>query len=254
MLFRSVYNYDANKDMMEARGTVQYLELNEIFSPEGTCYMFGETSFALVRPLIKYTDAKITEETKIRVEKMQNVYIEKLSSHTMGQTVDLGEEITYTFMVRNGRTHTIDIEISDIIPANTTYVSGADKVDGDKISWQVKIPSGETQRFSYTVKVDNNPELYNGGYIYSADAKVGGIGVTCRPVFVGKHLSVDDQDKINKTCNSLGVQTLKGIALAQKIYADAGVQIDELPHESDIIASLFKPYGTTANHKEYNTQ
>ncbi|MBO7275243.1 MAG: C40 family peptidase, partial [Clostridia bacterium] len=55
----TVYNYEANKDMMEARGTVQYLELNEIFSPEGTCYMFGETTFALVRPLIKYTDAKI---------------------------------------------------------------------------------------------------------------------------------------------------------------------------------------------------
>ncbi|MBR4303990.1 MAG: C40 family peptidase [Clostridia bacterium] len=250
----TVYNYDTNKDVIEARGTVQYLELNEIFSTEGKCYFWGETAFAIVRPLIKYTDAQITEETKIRVEKMQNVYIEKLSSHTMGQTVDLGEEITYTFMVRNGRTHTIDIEISDIIPQYTTYVSGADKVEGDKISWQVKIPSGETKKISFTVKVDNNPELYNGGYIYSADAKVGGIGVTCRPVFVGKHLSQDDQAKITAACDTLGITTLKGIALAQEIYAKAGVQIDELPHESDLIASLFKPYGTTMNHKEYNTQ
>ena len=250
----TVYNYEANKDMIEARGTVQYLELNEIFSTEGTCYFWGETAFVIVRPLIKYTDAQITEETKIRVEKMQNVYIEKLSSHTMGQTVDLGEEITYTFMVRNGRTHTIDIDITDVVPAGATYVSGADKVDGNNLSWNVKIASGETKKISYTVKVNDDPSLYDGGYIYSADAKVGGIGVTCRPVFVGKHLSTEDQDKITSACNSLGTTTLKGMALAQQIYANAGVKIDELPNENDIIASLFTAYGTTMNHKSFNTE
>ena len=60
-----------------------------------------------------------------------DISVYKTVSHSAGNTVYPGELITYSFIIKNSGTGRGAIDISDTLPTNTTYVSGADKAGSE---------------------------------------------------------------------------------------------------------------------------
>ncbi|MFA5070567.1 MAG: NEW3 domain-containing protein [Patescibacteria group bacterium] len=82
-------------------------------------------------------------------------------------TVNAGENLTYTLdWTVTGNTPVNNVIISDVLPANTTYVSGGDNYDSatNTVSWNLgTVNPTDNGTVSFTVKV--NSPLYNGTII-----------------------------------------------------------------------------------------
>ena len=242
------FDFSGGKDKVEPKGSVALKELDSIWNGGDNYYFFDEYFWAIVRPLQKYTDVEITEQAKNRVANMQGIVAEKLSSHPVGFTVQPGEEITYTFSVKNTRDTAVTLEIVDTVPENTTYVKGAQTVDGNTLKWTAEIPAASTGTFEYTVKVNDDSSLI-GKYVYS-ESTIGGVSVNCRKTYIGKNVDAAAAEKMYKAAEGVSKYSQTGLDLAKAIYADAGITI-ELDSAADIINGSFKPY--VRNKQTYDT-
>ena len=81
------YTYDGKCDARESFGSIEKMDVATLFTAEAErMYTFGtEKNIAIIRPLMKFKDAQITESTKARVKYLQDIFVEKLSSHTIGR-------------------------------------------------------------------------------------------------------------------------------------------------------------------------
>ncbi len=241
------YNHSTNHDHTEVNGSVRTREVMSFFEEDNYYYFWDEASWAIVRPLKKYTDAKITFKTQARVKNLKDIYVEKLSSHTVGQTVDIGEEITFTFYIRNDRGSEAALKLTAQVPVGTEYVSGGSSLVGRSIRFDdVTIPAGKDVQVSYTVRVNNDPDLY-GTVISGAGSAVGGVDVRCRDIYVGKHLSQSDMDIIGALGTNSAVMSHRGMQLARAIYGAAGVNV-QIPDAAEALDSLFVQYKETKHH------
>jgi uncharacterized repeat protein (TIGR01451 family)/LPXTG-motif cell wall-anchored protein len=123
----------------------------------------------------------------------------KLSSVNKYDTVNPGNEITYTIRLEN-RSETKDysnISITDKVPDNTEFV----KITGDgtnnngNLSWTVSVPKGQTKTISYTVKVKDDNSLL-GTSIVSDKTSVGGITLKNITTLVKRTLTTEEQNSI----------------------------------------------------------
>lgn len=72
-------------------------------------------------------------------------------------SVQGGEDITYTIHVRNtGTVNLVGAKIEDMLPANTTYVSGGTFAAGKITFPTLDVAVGETKTVTFKVKVDGN--------------------------------------------------------------------------------------------------
>ncbi|MBQ2866224.1 MAG: C40 family peptidase [Clostridia bacterium] len=232
------YDYSMNKDALEPRGAIVEMQLEELWTEASARYMFSMMNFAIVRPTIKYTDAAPSEECLNRIANLKKIYVEKTSSHGAGYTAAPGDEVTFTFTLRSNRTSDTTVDITDTVPSNTTFVSGDCKREGDKLTWTVAVPSGQTVKVSYTVKVD--PNAKTGDLVYSENSTVGGVTARARKIYIGKNLTADLMQRITAAAESSQTSALRGMALAQKLYADIGISLT-LKDENTLLSSLYKP-------------
>ena len=241
------YNHSTNHDHTEVNGSVRTREVMSFFEEDNYYYFWDEACWSVVRPLKKYTDAKITFKTQARVKNLKDIYVEKLSSHTVGQTADIGEEITFTFYIRNDRGSEAALKLTAQVPVGTEYVSGGSSLVGRSIKFDdVTIPAGKDVQVSYTVRVNNDPALY-GTVISGAGSAVGGVDVRCRDIYVGKHLSQSDMDIIGALGTNSAVMSHRGMQLARVIYVAAGVNV-QIPDAAEALDSLFVQYKETKHH------
>lgn len=240
------YNMSAKKEVLDPSGGIYKITLDEVIDK----HLPGANAFALVRPTLKHPDAAPTEKTLNRIANLQNVYVEKTSSHAVGMTADQGDEVTFSISIKNSNKTEKTFEITDTVPAGTTYVGGADSVDGNTLKWSVTVPSGGGKKdISYTVKV--NADAKDGDKIHSV-AKVGGVDVQCRPIYVGGNLNAEEQAKIYDAASKVSGGSATGLALAKQIYASAGIACD-IGTETEIMSSIFKTTTRAIGHFELNT-
>ena len=188
-------------------------------------YIFGSdlgekvNEFAVVRPLDVW-DGEIPETTQNRVKNLQNVMVQKISSHNSSLAADTGEEITYTFEIYNRNDKTVKLEVCDTVPAKTQYVNGADKVDGKKLSWNVEVSANERMKISYTVKVASDAQ--KGDVIESKNATVGGVPVRCADIVVNNMLTKEEGQQIKDAIlNFDSSDSVKGLEAVNAIYKKA---------------------------------
>ena len=213
----NVYNYTASVGTEVYEASIRRMKvLDYFFNPASTKgYVFGQVSdLAIIRPL-QIFDGEIPQNTQNRVANMQGIMAQKLSSHAKSQTVNPGEEMTFTFEIYNTRSTSVTLEIRDTLPAGTTLVSG-------QLQHTVTVPAEERVKISYTVKV--NADVPYGTVIQSTDSTVGGVTVKCAPVQVKRSFTAAEQaamiEKV-KQLRSDGSNTLTGLALANEIYKAA---------------------------------
>jgi len=164
---------------------------------------------------------------------------EKLSSHTYGMTVNPGDTMTFTFAVTNNNDAPVTLEIRDKAPANTTYLSGAEKVTDGVLCWTLTVPAKGKASVSYTVQVNANAAY--GDTVYSDAGTVGGVDVDCPKVYIAKTLSADDQGKIESAADEIKGHT--GMALADAIYQKALGKTTGLPTDfATLDATFYTPF------------
>lgn len=242
------YDYDNNRDRIEVQGTVAHREVMIFFDKTNYNYFWKEKSWAIVRPLDKYSGAEIPQNTRNRIKNLKDIYVEKTSTHPVGRTADLGEDITYSFHLRSMRDEPAVIDIADRLPENTTYISGCDNAEGDTLSWKVTVPAGGSVTVSYTVRVNNDPDLYNDGYIESEDATVGGVRVRTQKVFIGRHLTDIQQGALSSQTSNMSAYTQRGMELANILYKNAGIDAELLSLE-EMLTQVFEQKGALDAYK-----
>lgn len=219
----SVYNVNEGKEVYEA--TVRRMRFEDYFFDETKSgYIFGKDvsaevlSFTIVRPLLKW-DGEIPDQTKNRVENLQGIVAQKNASHNVALTVNRGEEITYKYEIYNTNDYDVTLGIEDAIPENTTYVSGADTVSGDKLLWEVDIPANTRKKFEYKVRVNEDAEY--GSVIDGATGTVGGVPTRCADITVNRTLNTEEQNKLTDAFKSFENTDLKGLELVNQLYNKA---------------------------------
>ena len=239
----STYDFTTGTDKTEKNGTYSYESIDILFTKNHRRYLFNQSIYIIMRPLIKF-EGEIPEHTQQRMGAMRGIAAEKLCSHTYGQTVTPGDNLTFTFCVSNRSTVDKTLTITDTVPANCAYLSGADTAKGDQLSWNLTVPGGDTVSVSYTVQV--NKSTPTGTFIQS-ESTVGGVPVKCPRIQVGRTLTEDEQEAIKQAQKELADSGTKGIALANAIYEKAcGKQVFTDADTNALWDSLVSPYNADA--------
>lgn len=220
----SSYNTDEKKERFEENGTYLYDSIDQYFDPTHRRYLFNKYCYVILRPLDAF-ESEIPEATRTRMESMRGIVAEKLSSLTYGQTVNPNDELTFTFNLENHANVAKTLIVTDTVPTGTAYLSGAQTVSGDTLSWSVTVPAGGTAQVSYKVKVTGAA-----GETVKGSGAVDGIVTECLPLTIGRTLTADEQaaivtqatatsdkvgiDRVNEIyTNVLGIAPLDGYAV-----------------------------------------
>ena len=206
--------------------TVRQQRFVDYFLTEGgNGYLFAAdtgrkvTELMVLRPLDVW-NGEIPEATKNRMQNLSGVMAQKLSSHNISLTADVGEEITYTFELYNQNDKEITLAVCDVVSANSTYVSGAETVSGSTLSWQVTLPANTRKTVSYVVKVAEGAK--RGDEVVSTGGLVGGVPVNCPAVVVGNTLSAAELQTLKDTITSYQPsENANGFAIVNDIYKQA---------------------------------
>lgn len=160
----------------EKNGTVLFESIaTTLLSSSSRRSILTKSVYVILRPLLSFK-GEIPAHTQQRMDIMRGVKAEKLSTHKWKQTVSPGETMTFTFRITNRSNLDKTLTVTDTVPNNTIYISGAQTVNGNQLSWTVTVPAGETVECSYSVQVD--PAAPLGNYI-SSRSEVSGIPVNC---------------------------------------------------------------------------
>lgn len=223
----STYNYSGSYGVEAYEASIRrVLVENYFFNPEQTANgdVFGvATKLSVVRPL-QVMNEQITENTRNRMENLENIVAEKISSHVRAQTADKGEMVTFTYALHNVGDQAVTLQVKETVPAQLEWVSGGER-NGSELTWSVTVPAEGRASVSYTAKVKETVSY--GTKIHSADSTVGGVTVKCEPITVGKKLTTTQQTALVQAFQNAKTNgtTLTGLALVNELYKlAAGVE------------------------------
>ena len=235
------FNYSGDSETYES--TIRYMNVFAyLFDPEAKSCIFHPDSeinrLCIVRPLDLY-EGTIPENTLNRIENLKDIVSEKLSSHCEGVTVNNGEIVTYSFVIKNIGKEKRTLTVTDRLPEGVAFVSSDNYfLDGNTLNWLVEVTPGETCTVSYSVRV----EAEKGAYIYGADGKVAGVSHRCPGVYVKNTLEEASRKAIVSAVEKYrksNPDSLTGIELLNAIYMAAGLDRPFEESERSVRESLF---------------
>jgi len=183
------YKYDSKTDKTESAGALFRTELVPYLAKKD---LFASTNkVCLLRPTM--LGLEMTEDARIRTEKLQDIVINKTSSVCLGISVNPGDEVTMTLALKNKRTEGVSLLISEVLPEGFEYVSGCFGGSTD-LSITVQIGAGETVEVSYTLRV--KPDVPEGTTLACDGARVEGMYLSDQPVYVADTLTEAEQNRI----------------------------------------------------------
>lgn len=231
----SNYNYEAQEEKYEEQGCFRYESIDKFWDKESDRYLFNKNSYVIIRPLDSFA-GEIPQRTLDRMGVMRGVVAEKTASAAWTQTVSPGQEVRFTFTLENLTGYNKTLTITDTVPANTTYITGAQEKNGDALSWSVALGAGETAEVSYTVQVGEQAK------VVESSSFVENISVNCPAITVGKTLTTQEQDALTAAAAKADLSS-DGIALAAAIYQEAlGKEILSGTTADDVLEGVFRYY------------
>lgn len=219
----AVYVYTGSYGVEKYEASIRRVRVEDyFFNPEYSSrgdVFTKATKLSVIRPLNIYTGG-INENTQSRMENLEGIVAEKLSSHVRAQTADRGEEITFTYALHNTTDTNATLEIKETIPSQLEWIAGGSRSDA-ALTWTVTVPAFGRAAVSYTAKVKEGTAY--GTLIQSTDSTVGGVTVKCKPIRVGKKLTPEEQTALIsafQTAKSAGTK-LTGLSLVNELYKQA---------------------------------
>ncbi|MBR5139767.1 MAG: DUF11 domain-containing protein, partial [Clostridia bacterium] len=244
----STYNTSTSNYYEVQEAAIRYQTIECLFTPGNSRYLFQtektRTKIYILRPFNLW-NGEIPESTENRIENMKGIVAEKLSSHTLGQTANPGDLITYTFKIFNTNGYTVNLDVSDIIPENTTLVVNGYLSDKRSLFWTVDIAPGEEKLISYTVQISESCEK-DSVIVCSDESAVGGVPVRSTPVFIGRTLTEAEQQRVKEIALALVEEKDEvGVSLANKIYRELfGIESFFGNDFDDLRSGIFVSYGS----------
>jgi len=236
------YNYNDKLERREPNGSIMEMDVSRFFEEDYNRHFFSYASqIALVRPL-NIWEGTVPQMSIDRMNNLKGIMAEKLSSHTVGQTVQPGEEVTYTIRMENRNETPVTLNITDQLPAHTTLVGEG------KLAWEVTVEGGKTAEITYTVKVDADAPV--GAALEGDKTVINGVSFPCPNVYVGKHLTADQKAAITKAAQTAGDKS--GLDLAKTVYADTGVSLDTMDDVAVLMDSALIPTEKVSDHYMIN--
>lgn len=246
-------NYNTASSLETYEPTVRFKSLEDLFTEGDTCHLFGAVQYMKIcRPLKSFT-GDIPKNTVNRIDNMKGIVAEKTSSHSSSVTVNPGEEITYTISAYNTNKEPVNLEIKDLVPQNATYVSGAEKVNGLNLSWNITVPAREKASVTYKIKV--NEDAVPDALIDNSKATVGGVMTRCPDILIKNSLTATEQEKIKAAIKDLAVPGgYTGPELANQIYKTAlGVEDVLYDYDNNGIVEIEDVQAGTFMQTSYNS-
>ena len=202
---------------------IRYLNVDNLFDPTSARYVFQTATkreaLYIIRMMNIWDGTDVPFVAKQRFGDMNGIVAEKLCSSTLGQTINPGDTITYTFNIFNTTAKTVSLNVTDSVPDGCTLLVNG-KPDWNKIlAWTVELKPYEEKQLSYTVKVSEDFPI--GEAVICSDASmVEGIPVKATPVFVGRTLTTEEQARLCEIVNKYVGSSLSAVALANAIYQE----------------------------------
>ena len=233
-------DYTGAAESYESSGTYLYQSFDDtVGNPDHVRYLIKQHSYVIMRPLDSFK-GEIPADTRARCDAMRGIMAEKLSSHTFGQSVYVGGEVSFTFHLENFATVDKTVKITDTVPQYTYYVSGDANVDGNTLTWDVTVPSMGEVDVTYTVQVVEEEDAI--GQTIKSESTVSGLAVNCREILIAKTLSMQQQTDLLNAVNNLLDSGLTDMALINAAYREIGITtLDDTP-AATVSAELIPAY------------
>lgn len=202
---------------------IRYLNVDNLFDPTSARYVFQTATkreaLYIIRMMEIWDGEDIPVAAKQRINAMNGIVAEKLCSSTLGQTVNPGDTITYTFNIFNTTAKTVSLNVTDQIPDGCTLLVDGEPVWNKILTWTVELKPYEEKQLSYTVKVSEDFPIGQ-AVICSNASIVEGIPVKAPPVYVGRTLTTKEQARLCEIVNNNVGSSLSAVALANAIYKE----------------------------------
>ncbi len=180
---------------------------------------------------------------------LENVTIEKTSSLPLAITVSPGGEITYTVKVSNQNEKRCKLLISDVLPANTAYVSGDAEVEGASLTFSVTLKAKESKSFSYTVRLSES--LDAPAAVLAPAASIGEKKSNTVENYAGRTLDASEQSRIKDGIQALMYsEAIDPIKLLQDIYRVAFSESPTLAATPEAVLDLMLAPGASEAAKK----
>ena len=165
-----------------------------------------------------------------KISKFTNYYYETDESYAQivavkdasvmpSATVNIGDLVSYTLTITNNGKQARTVAVADVLPENSTYISGAVSVEGRSIQWNdVIIPAGESIALSYTVQVNNDTSLYTEGLLSAESATVDRVEVPSYPIYIRRTLTANDAQYLKQAMLALNDSGYTAQTLLKWIY------------------------------------
>ena len=240
-------NWSQKVEKFEESGTIVKNSLSVLIEPGTSRYLFNKYCYFIVRPLADFTVTSIPQKSIDRIGVMRGVLAEKLASHTEGQTVSPGENITYTFSLKNTTKEQKTLTITDTLPAHTEFVSGDLTLNGTALSTKVTLPAEGEVKVSYTVRVNKKAPLKE---TIVSESFVESVPTNCPAVTIGKTLTQKKQDALLTAIAKLEESELRDLELVNAIYKKAaGYKPFKDTSSSEVLENLFRYYSDALENK-----
>ena len=217
------YTYSGSYGVESYEASIRRVRVeNYFFNPDystGGDVFNVATKLQIIRPLDVMTNP-INENTQNRMENLEGIVAEKISSHVRAQTADKGETVTFTYALHNLNDEAVTLRIKETVPAQLEHISGG-TVGGNMLTWNVTVPAHGRASVSYTAKIKES--VAYGTKIQSTESYVGGVRVKCEPITVGKKLTSAQQTALIDAFNNVKSEgtSLTGLALVNALYKQA---------------------------------
>ncbi|MBQ7624141.1 MAG: C40 family peptidase [Clostridia bacterium] len=211
----SDYSFSLKADNKELLGGITFSTVYGLADPSSSRYSFGgDREVSILRPLS--LGIKPNADAVARAKNLKGVICWKESDRTAGATVNPGEDVTFTYKIRNDTMEEKVISLSDKLPAHTAFKSGDVKFTDGALSTNVTVPARSLVSLSFTVTVSPSaPE----GKIPCGDTEIGGVKLyDYAPIYVARTLTESEQAAIANA----DVTATTDSELIAKTYAEIG--------------------------------
>lgn len=250
------YNATSYKEYYEP--AIRYLNVDNLFDPTSARYVFQtgtrREALYILRPMNIWSGTDIPDSARQRINEMNGIVAEKTCSSTLGQTVNPGDSITYTFNVFNTTKNTVSLNVTDIVPEGCTLLKNGAGSSDRVLFWTIELSPYEEKSLSYTIKVSEN---FSSGeaVICSDESKVGGIAVKAPPVYVGRTLTAEEQASLCEIVDEYVGSSLSAVALANAVYEELlgvenilGTSVESLGAGLFLTSGSYKTIATEGNY------